>query len=177
MDPSLQRIFQDQVLFQFECAMRAAQQIDDGLKARDVSHVFCGVQNLLSAAATAARALWGQTNDAAVAKARAPLRAGIGVADDSPLRSVRMRNNFEHIDERIDHWWRTDPDHIYFDMNIMPAMTIDNVAHTSMLRSFDPQTGHVTFWGQSFDLKALLTEIQRLLPKLQAGASKPRFGS
>jgi hypothetical protein len=175
MDIKLIRVFQQQVLFQCECVLSAAQQADAHLRARHLIAVFAALQNLLTAAANASRALWGQTNRAEVAAARAPLRASIGIADDSPLRSVRMRNKFEHIDEYLDEWWSNSPGHNYCDMNIGPVHTSGGLELNETFRSFDPSTGHVWFWGQSFDLRALLKEVERVLPKLREEAEKPSW--
>ena len=34
---------------------------------------------------------------------------------------TRMRNNFEHIDERIERWWVESPEHVYVHSNTGPA--------------------------------------------------------
>ena len=43
-----------------------------------------------------------------------------------------------------------------------------------MFRSFDPQGYTAEFWGESFDVQALIKEVQRVLPKLKEETTKPR---
>ena len=106
---------------------------------------------------------------------RRPLRDSIGVTDASPLRSVRMRNNFEHFDERLDRWWRESPAHVMCDMNIGPSGGFAQFEPHEMFRSFDPVTAQLEFWGESFNVRELIAEIERILPKLREEASKPHW--
>lgn len=106
---------------------------------------------------------------------RKPLRDSIGVTDTSPLRSMIMRNNFEHFDERLDKWWLKSKTHNMVDWNIGPESFIQ-VASTDPLdwfRAFDPVTTKLFFWGEEFNVQELIIEVQRILPKLQEEASKP----
>ena len=40
---------------------------------------------------------------------RQSLRDSLSVDDSSPLRRVKIRNDHEHLDERIERWWDTSP--------------------------------------------------------------------
>jgi hypothetical protein len=71
-----------------------------------------------------------------------PSATGIGIDDESPLRDARMRNNFEHFDERLDQWWAKSPNHNYIDMNIGPA-SIFGAGRLAIFRSFNPRSGSV----------------------------------
>src|SRR5450631_2177877 len=93
------RTFQSQVALQCSFLLLAAEDLNRGLKQRNISYVFYALQNLLNAGANISKALWGQGGKLAIE--RKPLRDSIGVDDTSPLREVTMRNNFEHFDERI----------------------------------------------------------------------------
>ena len=144
----------------------------------DINAVFFGLQNLLTSAANIAKCLWGQRGpkQVALASARQPLRDSIGVTDDSPLKQVWMRNHFEHYDERIDEWQVKSKNHNYNDLELGTAANspFDEI---DMFRSYDPKTGNLGFWGQSFDTRAVIAEIQRILPKLKEEASKPHWKS
>lgn len=74
-----------------------------------------------------AKALWG-TQSSKVVLARRPLRESLQVGDDSPLRDVGMRNAFEHLDERIDDWWRHSPKHSLVDRSIGPLAAFNRYA-------------------------------------------------
>jgi hypothetical protein len=173
MDVFLIRVFQRQVLAQCQTLLAAAAAINQGLNSRNTAQVFNEIQNFLNAAANISKCLWGQRG--AKAEQRKGLRESIGVEDDSPLRQVSMRNHFEHIDERIERWWEESHNHNIADFNIGPKNMIQGMQVIELFRSFDPATKVITFWGEDFNLQEIVTEIERLLPKLQEEANKPHW--
>lgn len=173
MDLMLLRTFQGQIELQCYFVLAAAQDVNAGLAQQNVNHVFYGIQNLLNAAANISKALWG--TGGRLAAERQHLRASIGVSDSSPLRDVVMRNNFEHIDERLDRWWRESTHHNHADLNIGPKAMIAGMADIDMFRAFDPATADITFWGQEFNVQAIVNEVQRILPLVSAEAQKPHW--
>ena len=175
MDVMLLRLFQQQVLNQCKFMLLAANDITAALQTHDVTRTFCGLQNLLNAAANISKALWGQAGK--LAAQRQDLRDSIGVSDDSPLRTVTMRNNFEHFDERLDVWWRDSQQHNNVDFCLMPKSAVKGVDPVDWFRVFDPATTDLYFWSQEFNIQELITEVQRMLPKLQEEASKPHWAT
>ena len=173
MDIMLLRAFQRQVLFQCQAILTADEEIRRGLAEGDLTRVFCGVQNMLNAATNCSKALWGQSGR--FATQRQELRDSIGVADNSPLRDPDMRNNFEHFDERLDRWWLDSTSHNYADMNLMPRNAIQGLDDIDMFRAFDPATWDLGFWGQTFNLRRIVIEVQRILPKVSEDAQKPHW--
>src|SRR5688500_14131459 len=99
LDSLLLRAFQQQLDLQGQFVILAQHDAERGLPdiENDPERTFYGLQNMLNAAANISKALWGKpgTNSALRAK-----RESIGVSDDSPLRPLRMRNNYEHYDEK-----------------------------------------------------------------------------
>jgi hypothetical protein len=173
MDTFLLRVFQRQVLDQCNFLLLSAKEIDAGLAMGNPDHILYGIQNLLNAGANISKMLWGQKGK--FANKRTRLRESINVADDSPLRNVNMRNNFEHMDERLDRWWADSKAHNHADMIIGPKNSFVGIEPTDMFRMFDPHTTDVIFWGEEFNIQALVNEAQRILPLLQAEADKPHW--
>ena len=169
----LLRTFQKQVLYQCEFLLLAATQVNTGLQEHNTIRVFSGLQNLLNAAANISKALWGQSGK--LEAQRQPLRDSINILDDSPLRVVTMRNNFEHFDERLEKWWLESQQHNYCDFNIMPKSTVKGIAPIDWFRSFDPVTSDLCFWSQEFNIQELIAEVQKIYPKLQEEANKPHW--
>jgi hypothetical protein len=171
MELMLLRQFEQQVLNQCEFVLMAANEINAALKARHLKRVFFGLQNLLTAAANISKALWGQAGRFALE--RKDLRDSIGVADDSPLRRVTMRNHFEHFDERLDKWWRESGErHVMIDFCVMPKSAVQIMDPLTWFRVFDPVSANVYFWSEEFNIQELITEVQKILPRLQAEVSK-----
>ena len=173
MDAMLMRAFQSQVLLQCRFLLQAAKDINEALKKPDTTLIFYGLQNLLTAGANISKALWGQGGKLEVE--RKPLRDSIGVGDDSPLREVTMRNNFEHFDERLDRWNKESKRHNIGDILIGDKAGFSGLEDIEKFRHFDPKTTNIIFWSQEFNLQNLVNEAQELLPKLEAEAKKPHW--
>jgi hypothetical protein len=171
MEVMLLRIFQGQVALQCKFLLQSAQDLNAALKKMDTERIFYALQNLLNAGANISKSLWGQGGR--LAQKRKPLRDSINIGDDSPLRQVTMRNNFEHFDERLERWWNESKRHNYADMNIGPkGGYIFGLETIDMFRLFDPNTTDLTFWGEEFNIQAIVTEAQNILPRLLKEASK-----
>ena len=169
MDLMLLRTFQKQIALQCEFVLKAANDINSALQLGDINGIFGGIQSLLSAAANIAKALWSQE------EARGPLRASLGVRDDSPLRELRMRHNFEHFDERLDRWWRESRQRNYADLNVGSKDAIAGIAEIDRFRWFDPRTTDVMFWGESFNIQKIVDEVKHLHPVAIQESRKPHW--
>jgi len=166
MENRLLKIFQLQVALQCKFLIRALEDTNKSDQARDIEGIFFGIQNLLNAGANISKALWGQGLQ--LASERKPLRESLGVSDASPLIQVKMRNNFEHFDEKIDKWWRTSKHKNYVDTNVGPKGFISGVETGDMFRNYDPQTTDLVFWGQEINIGALVNEARAILSRLDA---------
>lgn len=173
MELMLLRTFQRQAALQCKFILLAAQDIDTGLQKGDIEYTFYAVQNLLNASANVSKAFWGSGGK--FATERKALRDSIGVDDNSSLKEVTMRNNFEHFDERLARWWKESQQHNHADLNLGPRNMIAGISDIDRFRAYDPTTKDLSFWGQDFNLQDLTDEAQRILPKLQAEANKPHW--
>ena len=158
MDAKLIKVFQYQISFQCECALKNASELDAALRAKNAIAAFYAIQSLLVAAANLSKALWDGRNPAD----RAPLRARLNVLDTSPLHPRDMRNHYEHFDERLDEWYRSSKSHNYVDVSVSSKAAIHGVDEIDMFRTYDPQTGDLSFWGDKFNINQLVEEIRRL---------------
>jgi hypothetical protein len=173
MELMLLRAFQKQVEFQLRALLNAHERLVAALAAGDMNGTWFSVENLLSAAANASKALWGQ--GATANAARKPLRDSLGVTDTSPLSERWVRNHFEHFDERLDEWWVKDPNHNIADMNLLPVGAIVGLARLSTFRQLDPSTLEVVFWGDTFNIPEIVAEASRILPVVATEAAKPHW--
>ena len=171
MEVGLLREFQRQVELQCEFMMLAEKEIDEAISSKQTVRACYGMQNLLNAAANISKALWG--SEGSLAAERKALRDSIGVSDASPLNDVNMRTNFERIDERLDRWWGESTRHNHIDRNIGPTDFLKGFDKIDIFRSFDPVTGEIVFWGESFNLKTLMAEVVQILPAVHVEGDKP----
>jgi hypothetical protein len=122
------------------------------------------IQAFLTAVANISKAFWGQGGK--FAAERATLRVSLGVDESSPIRSTSMRNNFDHFDERLDEWWDESMSHNYVDLSFGNAATVvtgPGIGTKDVFRSFDPETGNLVFWGQTYHLPTMEKEIARIM--------------
>jgi hypothetical protein len=169
--------FQHQVLIQCEYVLLAYDELNAALATTEVRRCFYALQNLLGAAANVSKACWG-TQDKKFGnrreRERKPLRDSIGIKDNSPFRRVKMRNNFEHFDEKLDEWFLKSKNHIYMDLNIGPYR-LAGVQPIDVFRWYDPTTKFLYFWGQEFDVQAIVDETNRLYPLIEEEIRKPHY--
>jgi hypothetical protein len=182
MDLMLLRVFQRQVESQLRCVLLASREIDAALARMHkgdtgaMAELWFSVQNLLTAAANVSKACWGQSHKQKVlAAARKPLRDSIGIKNTSPIRRTAMRNNFDHFDERLDEWWATSKNHNHADNVVGPGTVISGIDPRDMFRVLDTATMELVFWGQRFDLRAIVVEADRLLQAVSVETQKPHW--
>ena len=169
----LLRLFQRQIADNCKVALHGAQLINQGLSPGNQDALWVGVPILLTGAGNAAKALWGQKGK--LDAERAPLRQSLNVDDTSALKDVDMRNNFEHYDERLDRWWNESPSHNHLDRMVGPPGGGAGLDDLDRFRVYDPTTNDIVFWGERFNVQAIVTELERILPIAEHEANRPHW--
>jgi len=148
---------------------------------RDTTYrTWFALQGILASAANLSKLLWG-SDDPRMTQAkrdqreaeRKALRDSLGVTDESPLKSRRVRNAFEHFDERLEDRLR-DPTkrRVYIGRNIgghSPEATSEE-----MFGHYFRDDGIVVFWDKSISVPELVAAARNLLPV--AESESRRFG-
>ena len=174
MELMLLRVFQRQVALQCEAVIFADEDLRRALRSGETSRAWVAIQNLLGAGANVSKALWGPGGK--LATERESLRASLEIDDMSPFRETGMRNNFEHLDSRLDEWWEKSPNHLYIDMNFGDVRAaISATDEIDTFRNFDPATFDVIFWGQQHNIQGIVSEAERVLPIAVSEAMKPNW--
>ena len=174
MEPMLLRLFQRQILEQCGYILIAANQLQSRISVQCYDEMFWReLQNFVVSTANVSKLLWGQAGK--FAKKRKVLRDSIRVKDSSPLRPTKMRNHFEHIDERLDKWWAESDSRNHADRSIGPPSMIGGLKDIELFRGYDPATGTARFWGDTYNLKEIIEEVDRIYPLLQSEAAKPHW--
>jgi hypothetical protein len=128
------------------------------------------LQNILVAAANLSKLLWGSSGKRE--QEREALRESIDVDNTSPLKSLDIRNDFEHFDERIEDWYVRQGQSIYIGRNIGGGILNENEGDGRRFGEYDPSTGMVVFWTNSARLPDIIGEVRRILPLVEAEAAK-----
>lgn len=153
-------LFQSEVLLQCRFVDRAVGLLNGAVNAHDREGIFFALQALLNAAASISKAFWG--SNAGEATRRGALRDSFGVDDASPLKLRKLRNSFEHLDERLDSWARESTRHNLLDMFIGPFEAVEGLASVERFRQFDPQFSRAGFWETEVNIRELVLEVHRI---------------
>jgi hypothetical protein len=126
------------------------------------------VQNLLVCACIVSRFLW--PTPALEERGRA-LREFLRVPEDSPLADRHLRNDLEHIDERLDKW-RAEDGTTHVDTNVSQgdlSRFIAGLSATkySYFRNYDMETNVVTFWDHTVDIEAVAAALGAIVPLIE----------
>lgn len=200
MDVRLINLYIDEIVNQADAAMYSAQSLNDlfqragqpGRPGADMTGVFVSVQGILTAGALISKILWMSQPQRAPgcncppdpeaqakhdeAKARCKrLRKELGISGDIPeLSSRRVRNGFEHIDDRLDTYFAGGSHFVDRILGPPTAVVIDDQP-ARVLRRFDPRASEVTVLDDSISLQALLDAIKDVALKAQRWqAENPR---
>lgn len=169
MDVGLRQQFKIQIADQCRIILLSAWEIERAIALSARTPVgndllWVHLQNLLNAAANVAKALYGQGGSKK--DERKELRESIGIIGDSAFWGVSMRNNYEHFDERLDRWASKSTTHSFVDKTIGPTHLTNGTDEIDLFRFFDPDTWVTGFWGQRFDVRAVVEEAARLMPPI-----------
>jgi len=153
-------VFRREVWQQCRFALMAAENLQQWVREGHNERVFQSLQSFLSAAASISRLLGGE------GEIRTQVRADLGATEDSLKRMRKLRNHFEHFDERLEEWVKRDPRLNIVDMGMFGPGDIAGLdASSSFFRNLDPNTYIATFWDEEFDLKAAVRAVEELEQK------------
>jgi hypothetical protein len=184
-DRLLLRAFQEQVAYSCRAVLLGFEDVQLGLEElgseAESGRLWYGVQNLVIGAGNVSKALWGtgptqELRDRRYAE-RQPLRDSLGVTDTSPLRRIKIRNDFEHLDERIEDWWNESKSRSRIGILIGPRGSVGGAGWDDMntLRWLDPESGDVIFWGNELHIPSVVNEVNWLWPVAEAEGNKPHW--
>jgi len=186
MDFFLLRIFQMQLRLQCKFFKTSSDELTTSLSTIKVdpafranlafraelsTRIWASIETMLTAGGNISKILWGQPQRK-LESLRKPIRDSLAIADNSPVRPLAMRNNFEHFDERIDTWWRESPNHNVADLTLGSSAMLGGFKDIELWRCFDPDTMDVTFWGDRFNLRLVCDEVDAILAKIDAELAK-----
>ena len=138
---------------------------------------FC-LQNILVSVANLSKLLWptGRNPSEFSRAIRSELRSSLRVTEDSPLKSRRFRNDFEHFDERLEEWANSSANNMFIDSVIASEVTdlLDPEIFNprSVFRHYDPRGQLLTFHGNAYHLQPVLTAVKRLSEDAEAKTSQ-----
>jgi hypothetical protein len=137
-------------------ALLAHDDMNAALSSNDRRRFWYSTQTFLSATANVSKLLWGTHRQAAAD--RKELRRELRVSDDSPLRNRRLRDHFEHFDERIVDYARAHPQVGWVDEHVGHPKDFGD----PLLRCFEPEEECFWFYDEAFQLQPWVAALRDL---------------
>lgn len=173
VDPGVLELFVLEVDRQAEFGLMAADDLCRALTNYDTDRVWYSIQSLLVATANVSKLLWPKSDSSVRGDT---LRRTLRVDNDSPLKSKKFRNHFEHFDERLEKWGISPQTHMVVDSNIGSLGSIKVGKSSVYVRNYDPSTQTLTFHGDVYELRTVIEALEALR-SVTAGAQVKRAGS
>lgn len=159
------RVYLSQIREACRGYLRSVAAIDDrAAGAGAVADIWDAVELTLARATRVANFLF-SSKKAGAANRAASLRSALGIEGDRLSELRRVRNHFEHLDERMDAWWKSDPTHSIADSNIGSGTSL--VGGMTLARHYDPQIHEVSAFGDSIYLEKVTLEIVEVLQAIE----------
>ena len=167
MDDRLRRLFQMEVIEQCRFAVLAAQDLNTALKAGDMENIWYAVHGFLTAAANVSKLLW-PVNERIAGRGEV-LRKSFLVPEDSPLKSRKLRNQFEHFDEHLETWAMTSKNRNIIDRGVgdPSKIQLSSLESGDYVRFINTKDGTIIFRGEAYVVQPIADATQAIL----AGAS------
>jgi hypothetical protein len=178
LDPFVVTIFLSEIDRQVRFGFVAAGDLAEAIHGPrpDEERFWYSVQGILIAAANVSKIFW--PSDVRYASRGKALRELLGLTAESPLGpqgARKLRNHFEHFDDRIDKWAEglaRGESSVYVDSNVgsLEMISIPGLTSERVMRHFDPSDWSVSFRGIRYPLQP----IQQALAELGARVKEAR---
>ena len=131
---------------------------------REMDEILNNLQNIIVNGAALSRFLWPPRKEHAWRGAQ--IQRSLGISDSSPLRSRDLRNDIEHIDERLDEYLEKGLVGYVHPQYVGPTQSSEVPTH--FFRAYFVDTGHFQLLGKKYDIPPLAEAIVELHDKLLA---------
>ena len=157
---SLDKLYRMELQTQCDYALVA---FEDASKS-DARRCFYFLQGFLIAVANVSKILWPLKK---FEDRGSMLRASLGIKDDSPLKSRKFRNHFEHYDERIQEWFDSPRPPGFVDCCIGGDDSFGGgLGKSHYMRNLNPQTRTLYFRGERYELEPVIAALLALRDQL-----------
>ena len=150
-----------------------AQTDDTRERVRLQDSFWYSAQAFLTASSNISRVFWPpkarrETLREAVDSRGSELRKRFAIDDNSPLFLRDIRDDFEHFDERIDHWYECSENHNVVDRNFVPESQFGGLEKADILRNFDPAGMNLYFASHKLNIDEVADAVRELKKRLSA---------
>jgi hypothetical protein len=173
MDKFHQFIYFTEMRDECEAALSAMAAFNNAVAERSAPVFFMQARLFVHHAAAVSRMLWPPKPRNSQARTRAMARSdalqhalGLSGQQDHPVASRKLRDHFEHFDERLDNWVAQNTSRPYLRTQLGRSMPIEDLKLDTrdLIHRYDPTTRIYAFCGEEFNLQELargLGDIRR----------------
>lgn len=190
MAPEIQQVYMQELRSQCVIAIQAGKDMVGLMEGAYVDTLFGGyseqsvrfwyaLQSFLTAAANISKLLWPRTRksksetqlecDARIVRG-AKLQQLLGIEHDSPLKARALRNNIEHLDERLDTWAESvsasEDSELSVRLILAGSAPIFGLDPKRCFLLFDASNYHVTFAGEEFEILPISWAVHEMMNRL-----------
>ena len=162
MKPLAEQVFLGEIVFQSKIALLSANHLFSTHLHEDAYEAWRSIQSLLVSAGNISKILWPAKIYAARGK---HLRELLKVGENNLLSDRKIRNHFEHYDERIEEWFEKPSSSVYQDWAFDSFPPVWGPKLNTRHRVYDPVTGVLTFRGKSIELVEVAKAIKDIQTK------------
>ena len=173
--PPYEAFYINAMLFNTTQALESAQNIHDVISALadnadllqpvDTTSCLNEIQSIAIHAAALSKYFWPIGKPY---KARGEhLRKRLSVQDDSPLSNRELRNQLEHLDEKLDDYFKAQVFAGYVFPEFFGPEPIRDGPKTLFFRAYFIDSGEFEVLGKRYSIPALVSEIDRLHTELK----------
>lgn len=158
MNIRAKKVFLIEIDHQCDYAIYAAKGMQEAIDNHEIKTFWFYTQALLNSSANISKLLWGTSEE--YYEKRKEFRKSLGIRNSSPLKSRKIRNAFEHFDEKLDVWASSTEK--FVDSNIGPTHMYGGIEPTDHLRFFDTEEISISFKGDKFKVHPIMEAIDHL---------------
>jgi hypothetical protein len=175
IEDKMRRLSCHQIAHECRLGLAAAQNLDAALEQGNRDQVWLAIRGVLACAANVGKILWPNPKDKdheqAVRARGKHLCHSLGMNRLSPLYPRAVRDGFEHIEERLDRWFKKGGNYLDLEIGPLDAGLLRN--GVTVLRHFDPGTGAVRVLDKTANLSRIVGALRELEPKADAASLMP----
>lgn len=128
---------------------------------KDRDMFWLHISNFLNSTAIISKILWGNKNNY---NEREGLRNSLNINDEMFIRDRDIRNNFEHIDNKVIKWSEESTDGNFIDRNITTGIKSESI---DAFRNYDIRKKVITFNDLEYPVIKICQELMYLLNQIE----------
>ena len=166
MERHLVETYVRELWIQCKGVLAHVHELNIDLMGRDNYRIIRSIHGVLTHAALISKLLSPSSASEYSQQRAVQLRSLLSIADSDKILSRRLRNHFEHYDERLDDWAQNSENHNLATYSVGGAGMIHSLGEKEQFMRFDPATSELWFRGERMFLAEIIRSVQTIQKKI-----------